>query len=49
MTKEQALELATVMIAFSNAQETQGVERPPFEETQALAESLLNAPKPTKN
>jgi hypothetical protein len=48
-TKEQALELATVMQEMRNVRQARGVEEAPFEEVLALAESLMSAPKPAKN
>ena len=49
ITKEQALELATAMIEFRETQIAQGIDAPPSEEAMALADKLMNAPKPTIN
>jgi hypothetical protein len=49
MTKEQALELATVLHEFGAIATAAGVPEPSFEDLMPMAEQLMNMPKPHKN
>lgn len=49
ITKEQALELATLMNEFRTASHEAGIGPASERDIKALAEQMMNAPPPTKN